>query len=140
MFQVYSKRTAESCFRLNRPLPSKEKSSDLHRLADLATRKPATYAILSKVFAEISFPETVLDYGADPGTPIWALRDTSLKKLTLIEKDFEFVKLGKKLAPETPFEVTWGARSFLNFSDRAELILFSYSLNEIPEELLGKDD
>lgn len=116
----------------------KSHQTDLHRLAYLATRMPATYAVLSKVFAEIDFPETVLDCGAGPGTSIWALLDKPIKKLTLLEKDFEFVKLGKKLAPEAPFEVTWGAKSFLNFTDQAELILFSYSLNEIPQEFLEK--
>lgn len=116
----------------------KSHQSDLHRLAYLVTRMPATYAVLSKVFSQIDVPETVLDCGAGPGTSIWVLMDRPIKKLTLLEKDIEFVKLGKKIAPDVPFEITWGARSFLNFTDRAKLILFSYSLNEIPQEHFEK--
>lgn len=116
----------------------KSHQSDLHRFAYLVTRMPATYAVLKKVFAEIDFPKTVLDCGAGPGTSIWALLDTPIQKLTLLEKDIEFVKLGKILTPEAPFEMAWFAKSFLRFTEKAELILFSYSLNEIPQETLEK--
>lgn len=116
----------------------KAHQTDLHRLAYLVTRMPATYAALLKVFSPIHFPETVLDCGAGPGTSTWALLNQPIKKLTLFEKDIEFVKLGKKLAPVVDFEMTWAIKSFLNFTNRAELILFSYSLNEIPKEYLEK--
>ncbi|MCB1115929.1 MAG: rRNA methyltransferase [Chlamydiia bacterium] len=114
----------------------KSHQTDLHRLAYLATRMPATYAVLCAVFNAITPPKTVLDCGAGPGTSLWALLDTPVGDLTLLEKDPEFVKLGKKLSPETPFKVTWKEKSFLSFSEKAELILFSYSLNEIPKEKL----
>lgn len=114
----------------------KSHQTDLHRLAYLATRMPATYAVLCAVFNEITPPKTVLDCGAGPGTSLWALLDTPVEDLTLLEKDPEFVKLGKKLSPETPFKVMWKEKNFLSFSEKAELILFSYSLNEIPKEKL----
>ncbi|MBF5059264.1 small ribosomal subunit Rsm22 family protein [Candidatus Neptunochlamydia vexilliferae] len=100
----------------------------LHRVAYLATRLPATYAVLKKVFSEIEVPERVIDCGAGPGTSLWALPESSI---TLIEQDGEFVKLGKRLAPR---EAMWKTQSFLSLTDRADLILFSYSLNEIPPE------
>lgn len=115
----------------------KSHDSDLHRLVYLLTRMPATYAVLKKVFSEVSIPKTILDCGAGPGTSLWALLGASISSLTLIEKDLEFVKLGKKLSPETPFNLTWKIQSFLTFKERAELILFSYSLNEIPQEKLS---
>ncbi len=114
----------------------KSHNTDLHRIVYLATRMPATYAVLKKVFSEISVPKTILDCGAGPGTSIWALWDFSISSLTLLEKDFEFVKLGKKLFDVPPFEVNWKTQSFLTFKEKAELILFSYSLNEVPQETL----
>ena len=114
----------------------KSHDTELHRIAYLVTRLPATYAVLTKVFSEISLPQTILDCGAGPGTSLWAFLDSSIKSLILIEKDLDFVKLGKKMAPKTSFDVVWKTQSFLTFKERAELILFSYSLNEIPQEKL----
>ncbi|QVL57735.1 MAG: hypothetical protein KFB93_01280 [Simkaniaceae bacterium] len=114
----------------------KSHDTELHRVAYLATRMPATYAVLSKVLSEVPLPQTILDCGAGPGTSAWALLDASITSLTLIEKDLDFVKLGQKLAPTTPFNITWKTQSFLAFKERAELVLFSYSLNEIPQEKL----
>ena len=116
----------------------KSHDTELHRIAYLATRLPATYAVLTKVLSEISLPKTILDCGAGPGTSIWALLDTPITSLTLIDEDPGFVKLGKKIGPTPPFDVTWKTQSFLTFQDRAELILFSYSLNEIPQEKLSE--
>jgi ribosomal protein RSM22 (predicted rRNA methylase) len=110
----------------------KSHQTELHRLAYLITRLPATYAALCRVFQEFEVPETVLDCGAGPGTSIWALPGHSL---TLIEKDPSFVKLGKKLSPNS--QATWKTQSFLEIEDRAEMILFSYSLNEIPPSKLA---
>lgn len=117
-------------------LRSKSHNTNLHRIAYLATRMPATYSVLKKVFSEIPLPQTILDCGAGPGTSFWALLGSGITSLTLIEKDLEFVKLGNKLIFPTSFEVSWKTQSFLNFKERAELILFSYSLNEIPQEQL----
>lgn len=120
----------------NRYSQKKSHQNELHRLAYLVARMPATFAVLSKVFQEITPPSTILDCGAGPGTSIWALFDAPIKKLTLFEKDLEFVKLGKKIAPSTPFQTSWKVKSFLNFSEKGELILFSYSLGEIAENFL----
>ena len=100
--------------------------SDIHRVAYLATRMPATYAVLKKVFSEIEIPPKILDCGAGPGTSIWALLGHSIRSLTLVEKDKKFVEIGKALFPHPPFSVTWKTESFLNLDLTAELILFSY--------------
>ena len=89
-------------------------TTELQRIAYVATRLPATYAVLRKVFSQIEMPSTILDCGGGPGTSIWALLDYPVDSLTLIEQDPEFVRLGKKLSPETPFSVTWKTGSFLN--------------------------
>ena len=114
----------------------KTHDTDLHRIAYLATRMPATYAVLKKVFSEISLPKTIIDCGAGPGTSIWALQGRPITSLTLIEQDPAFVKLGKKLAPQAPFSTEWKTQSFLKLTDSADLLLFSYSLNEIPQKEL----
>ena len=80
----------------------KAHETELHRIAYLATRLPATCAVLKRVFSEISLPPTIIDCGAGPGTSIWALLDQPISSLTLIEQDHEFVKLGKKMSPEFP--------------------------------------
>lgn len=115
---------------------NKGHKTDFHRVVYLATRMPATCAVLKKVFSEVSVPKTILDCGAGPGTSIWAFWDFPITSLTLLEKDLEFVKLGKKILESPPFEVTWKTESFLTFKEKAELILFSYSLNEIDQEKL----
>ena len=110
--------------------------TDLHRIAYLVTRLPATLAVLQKVFSEITLPKTIIDCGAGPGTSAWAFLEASLTSLTLVEQDHGFVKLGKKLAPEVPFSCVWKTQSFFDIKDRADLLLYSYSLNEIPGEKL----
>jgi ribosomal protein RSM22 (predicted rRNA methylase) len=111
--------------------------TELHRIAYLATRLPATYAVLRKVFLEIDVPKTILDCGAGPGTSIWALIDEPIEQLTLLEADPEFINLGKKLAPKTPFSTEWKVGNFMHLKESADLLLFSYSLNEIPQEKLA---
>ena len=111
--------------------------TELHRIAYVATRLPATYAVLRKVFSQIKMPATILDCGAGPGTSIWALLNHSIDSLTLIEQDPGFAQIGKTLSPETLFSVTWKTDSFLNLKDSADLLLFSYSLNEISQEKLS---
>ena len=111
---------------------SQSHQTDLHRLVYLCTRMPATYAVLCHVFQEFEVPETVLDCGAGPGTSLWALPGHTI---TLIEQDPAFVKLGQKLLPHA--KATWKTQSFLEIKERAEMILFSYSLNEIPPSKLS---
>ncbi|MCB1110747.1 MAG: methyltransferase domain-containing protein, partial [Chlamydiia bacterium] len=111
--------------------------TDLHRAAYIATRLPATYAVLKQVFSEISVPATILDCGAGPGTSIWALQEQPIEHLTLIEQDPAFIQIAQSLIPNPPFPTTWKNMSFLNLKETADLILFSYSLNEIPQETLS---
>lgn len=110
----------------------KSHQTDIHRLVYLCVRMPATYAVLCRVFQEFEVPQTVIDCGAGPGTSLWALPNHSI---TLIEHDPFFVKLGKQLAPHA--DAVWKTQTFFQFDERADMILFSFSLNEIPPSKLS---
>jgi len=81
-------------------------SSEHDRLAYLAARLPATYAAARRVSTEAvaRIPgleiESLLDLGSGPGTAMWAAAESfaNLEKVTLIERDSEFIDLGKRLA------------------------------------------
>ena len=110
----------------------KSHQTDIHRLVYLCVRMPATYAVLCRVFKEFEVPETLIDCGAGPGTTLWALPNHTI---TLIEHDPAFVKLGKELSPNA--KATWKTQPFYQFEERAEMILFSYSINEIAPSKLS---
>lgn len=104
-------------------------SSNEERAAYIATRMPATYAVMERVFAEIDFQgKTVLDLGAGPGTAFWALPGCG--SITHIEQDREMISLAKRLAPESPHTWIKGDIKDLLFP-ASEIALFSYSFNEV---------
>lgn len=108
----------------------KAHKTPLHQVAYLVMRMPATCAVLSKVLDFEGF-QSVVDCGAGPGTSFFALQHHSVQSLTLIEQDREFIRLGKKLLFSSSLDVEWKAEPFYTFKERGDLILFSYSLNEI---------
>src|ERR1051325_7786999 len=81
-------------------------ATEAHRAAYLAVRLPATYAAISRVFAEIKLraPQTeissLLDLGAGPGTALFAAAEQfpHLQHATLVESDAGWTALGKRLA------------------------------------------
>ena len=86
--------------------------------------------------------ESVLDLGAGPGTSLWSfpLIFPELKKITLLEKDFELLQMGKRLFSRSHIpietEVLWSHSDFTkptHYQD-SDLILFSYSFGEVSEE------
>lgn len=109
--------------------------SPIDRQAYLLTRFPATEAALKRVFQEIRhFPiQSMLDIGAGPGTSWGAASDTwsSLKRATLVERDADFVEIGKTVVPTG--SVTWVCQeaAALKAVERHDLVLFSYSWGEI---------
>ncbi len=86
--------------------------------------------------------ETVLDLGAGPGTALWSfpLIFPELKKIILLEKDFELLQMGKRLFSRSCIpietEVLWSHSDFTKPThyQESDLILFSYSLGEVLEE------
>ncbi len=120
-------------------------TSDYQKLAYISVRMPATYATIVQTLKEISFRrfsssvESVLDVGAGPGTGLWALKEvfaSSLKLVTLLERDSAFIRLGKELyGSRSEIDVKWvgcdasTAESFLPH----DLVLASFSLGELQE-------
>lgn len=113
-------------------------------LAYVLVRMPATEAVLKRVFQEIAKRaacpiETILDLGSGPGTAYHAAASIwPLKRFIAVERDPQFIALGRELAPA----IEW-RESFLEsyaFDEPADLIVFSYSIAEIEDyrELIDK--
>lgn len=115
-------------------------------LAYLLARMPATYAVIHRVFEELSIrspgfaPKSFLDIGSGPGTGLWAAKETfsSLSLFHAWESDEGFISLSKELLAE-------GARLCqVEFSQKnvqinqdfplSDLALISYAIGEIDEK------
>lgn len=110
----------------------------LHRRTDLVayalTRLPATYAALASVFAELpEAPATLVDFGAGPGTSLWAAqaRFDVLPTATLIEQNTNWAAFATDLGLP---RATW-RHADLRRLDRPpevhDLAVLSYVLNEL---------
>ncbi len=102
----------------------------LAALAYAATRMPATYAALRRVFAEIGDQEvaSVHDIGAGTGAGAWAVREAfgSSVAITCEERDVAMSALGSTLAPFAAWGTGGGGAA-------ADLVLISYVLGETPD-------
>lgn len=119
-------------------------TSDLHRAAYLITRAPGTFAACRSVFAEVQTRvqapiRSLLDLGAGPGTATWAAVEAlpQIQRITLIERDSEFIRLGKELAAHSEHAALQSAE-WLQADLRAmpefpahDLVVLSYSLGEL---------
>jgi ribosomal protein RSM22 (predicted rRNA methylase) len=128
--------------------------SDLHRAAYLVTRVPATHAAVHTVLEETMrrLPQTsirsLLDLGTGPGTAAWAAVEIfpEIEQITLVERDAEFLSLGKDLAAQSPHaavvNATWRQGDLNSVAElpRHDLVVASYSLGELSqsESLLRK--
>jgi ribosomal protein RSM22 (predicted rRNA methylase) len=110
----------------------------LFHAAYLATRLPATYAVISQVFKLLDTEYTsLLDLGAGPGTATLAAsaRFPSLEKATLVEQHLPLLDLGKKLLSDTLIQATCKVSSVTDVSiEKAELAVLSYALIEMNRE------
>ncbi len=120
--------------------------SEAHRAAYLAARLPATYAANWRVFSEICrlaphAQETAnaLDLGAGPGTTLWAAAEVfpGLRQATLVESDEAWLKLGQRIAANSPHSflrqgrwIRHDLRSPLDCSPH-DLVVISYALGEL---------
>lgn len=111
-------------------------TEDLQRKSYLATRLPATYAVVCRVLQEMrertSEPiKTILDVGSGPGTALLAAYEvfSETTSFQAIEQDSSLIAIGKRLAS---FEIDWkqGDMRTNEFAER-DLIIFSYSLGEL---------
>lgn len=114
------------------------------RLAYLATRLPATYAALRAALAEsaarLASPvRSVLDLGAGPGSAGWAAAALfeGLELLTCLERDREFLALGRELAAAAPAAALRAAHwRAADLADEAalephDLVVAGFSLGEL---------
>jgi len=118
--------------------------SPVERAAYLVTRLPATYAAVRVVFEEVNQRiggeiRTLLDLGAGPGVAAWAAAEifSSIEQITLIERDAEFLGLGKALAGASSKaalrEARWVQADLENQTELPphDLVVLSYSLGEL---------
>lgn len=105
-----------------------------HYLAYLVTRFPATLAAITQVLKQVKDFEidSLLDLGAGPGTGFFAANQyfPQLSQITLLESDPQFIALGKKII-DTP--VHWQQAQLPCDLPAHDLVLMSYSLNEMPQ-------
>jgi len=111
--------------------------TDLHRMAYVIARMPATYAIIKRVLEEVKLrmPDLVidstLDLGAGPGTAMWAAADVfpDINTFTMVEQDSALIKLGKQLAENKGFW-KYGSMSTQTF-EKHDLVIISYAIGEL---------
>jgi ribosomal protein RSM22 (predicted rRNA methylase) len=106
--------------------------------AYLATRLPATYAALRASIAAIAelrpdfAPKSLLDFGAGPGTALWAAADgwPSLNDALLVEASTAIRGFGEILAAENPIaHIAW--ISELPLGEPRDFATLAYVLDEL---------
>lgn len=128
-------------------------SNDEERIAYITYRMPATFCVNLRVFEELSARhpgvsyETLLDLGSGPGTAAWAActQFHTIKSCTLMEQDFELIKIGKKLAGfskrEALVEAEWRGKNLIQDVGAEDafpihdLVVMSYAIGELPPDL-----
>jgi len=90
--------------------------------AYLEVRFPATQAVVKRVMEEAPPADSLLDFGAGPGS------DLDYPSITRVEHNAHILKIGKKRHPEDQWLTTLP-------EEPHDLVLASYSLGESPEVL-----
>jgi ribosomal protein RSM22 (predicted rRNA methylase) len=112
-------------------------ADDLTARAYLAARLPATYAAIRAALDAVAdvrpafAPRSLLDFGAGPGTALWAARDCwpDLDAATLVEASAAMRKFGAEFASQSGVaEIDW--RSDLS-SSQSDLVTLAYVLDEL---------
>lgn len=112
-----------------------------------AVRLPATYAASYAALRQVRErlpnwePATLADFGAGPGTAMWAASAVwpDLAHSTLVEREAEMIAFGQRLAAEAQSSAihaaTWIKADLLGTWDIAphDLVITSYVLGELPE-------
>ncbi|MER8658020.1 small ribosomal subunit Rsm22 family protein [Mesorhizobium sp. M0847] len=118
--------------------------------AYLATRLPATYAVVRAGLDELAYarpdfqPTSLLDVGAGPGTVLWATTDLwpDLEEAVLVEASAAVRKVGQSLALDTiATRMDWRAGDVtIDLADLkpADLVTCAYVLDEIAPASLPK--
>jgi ribosomal protein RSM22 (predicted rRNA methylase) len=113
-------------------------ADDLAARASLAARLPATYAAIRAALDAVAAarpdfsPRRLLDFGAGPGTALWAARDCwpGLAAATLIEASASMQRFGAEFAPRSGVTaIDW--RGDLPESGSGDLATVAYVLDEL---------
>jgi len=113
-------------------------SDDLTARAYLAARLPATYAAIRAALDAVAdvrpafAPRSLLDFGAGPGTALWAASDCwpELDAATLIEASPSMRKFGAEFAPASGItQLDW--RTDAPSSGQSDLVTVAYVLDEL---------
>lgn len=118
-------------------------TKDEEAVAYSAVRMPATFGAVRTALgqtAEIfgSDIDSVIDVGSGTGASAWAFFDCFgyLPVFTGYEREETMIKTGKQLASDTDVDgVKWVKADFttVDFKEKADLVIASYSLNELDE-------
>jgi ribosomal protein RSM22 (predicted rRNA methylase) len=125
-------------------------TSDHHRLAYLAARMPATFAVVKRVLEECkkrvpSFsPKTLCDIGSGPGTAAWASINIfpEITKIFLYEKDPQWQHIGKLLMDHSQHpalnHAVWNQTDLMheNTFISNDLSILSYVIGELPMDAM----
>ena len=96
--------------------------SDLHAKVYAVVRMPATKAVIERVFKEVPFAKSLLDFGSGPGTASFA---TDIEQITFVEHNPHFRQISQAL----------GARGvFGELEQPHDISLLSYSLGEVEKK------
>ncbi len=111
----------------------------LSRRTDLAayalTRMPATFGALSAVFSELSFtPESLIDFGAGPGTSLWAAQAVfgTVPDAILVEQNTNWAEFAGTLGLPAAQWRHADLRRLGGTPQTYDLAVLSYVLNELP--------
>lgn len=117
-------------------------------LAYLGLRTPATYAQIHSSLLNIKelFPSwepcSLLDLGCGPGTGSWAAKTIwpSLKTVTNIDQEEQFIKVGEKIIKDSKLKINsiWRHQNILTEFEidnyqKYDIIIIANVLNELPE-------
>lgn len=121
---------------------------ELAAKAYLATRLPATYAAVRAALSMVEdaapdfHPNRLLDFGAGPGTVLWAASDAwpALSQATLIEASPAIRSVGTRLASASTVATEWLAGDITGSVpplEPADLVTLAYVLDEIAETAMA---
>lgn len=114
-------------------------------IAYSVVRMPATYgAVFTALKYSInlvdSIPMSLLDVGAGTGAASWAAASLlDFKSIVCLEREESMCQIGQKLMSEASpplYDAKWVRKDMLtdNFSEKADLVIASYVLNEMVDE------
>lgn len=117
-------------------------SKKIEILAYSIVRMPATFGAISKAIEETlqrynTNIETALDIGSGTGAGEWAiLNSIDIKNITCLEREKEMCILAQKLLQHNKC-IKWKEQDISKnkIEDRADLVIISYIINELEEEI-----